>query len=65
MICDSLRSCFEDGGEGGWKGHFGKEVRGAVERGGARAFADADRQREKPGEAAAKRNFLFANTSTH
>src|ERR1700752_618396 len=54
MICGSLRSCFEDGGEGGWKGHFGKEVRGAVERGGTRAFADADRQREEPGEAAAE-----------
>src|SRR6201992_21910 len=54
MICDSLRSCFEDGGEGGWKGHFGKEIRGAVERGGTRAFADADRQREEPGKAAAE-----------
>ena len=41
-----------DGGEHGWKGHCGKEVCGAAERGGTRATASADPQRKEPGEAA-------------
>src|SRR5438105_2129581 len=40
-----------DGGEHGWKGRCGKEVCGAAERGGTRAFASADPQRKEPGEA--------------
>ena len=50
-IDDLLRSRFGDGGGHGGKGHFGKEVCGAVERGGTRAFASADPQRKEPGEA--------------
>ena len=51
-IDDLLWSRFGDGGGHGGKGHFGKEVCGAVERGGTRAFASADPQRKEPGEAA-------------
>jgi len=48
-----------DGGEHGWKGHCGKEVCGAAERGGTRAIASAASERKEPSQAPVEGGILL------